>query len=90
MFAGELDLEISAAEVKQKFQLRARQCVFFMYALSFYRYGPIDYDDVLDMCCLMTMIKSVMVFEDPTDYDAVMEAMSGRGVNFPQPLTADL
>jgi len=30
------------------------------------------------MCSLMTVIKGVMVFEDPTAYDATMKAMPGR------------
>lgn len=44
-----------------------------------HRYGIISNNDVEAMCSLMSKIKSVLVFEDTTDYDATMKAMPGGG-----------
>jgi len=48
MFGASLEPEIEAADMKQQFQLRARQCVLSIYALSFYRSSHSSVDRVDD------------------------------------------
>lgn len=56
--------------------LRAKQCLFFMYALLCHAFGNIQKGDIAGICRLSVLINSAQFFEDKSDYDKEMDSLN--------------
>jgi len=74
-WADEVAAEIEGAEVEQVPVLRARRCLFYMYAIVCHCAGELSVDDVGELMQLVLLADYNRLFEDPTPYDAEVQAL---------------
>ena len=61
--------------------LKAKQCMFYMYALLCYGRMPLERDDIHSLCELMVLVQQKRVFSDAAssgDLDNLLDSLSVR------------
>jgi hypothetical protein len=76
-WADEVAVEIENAGAEQVPVLRARRCIFYMYAIVCHCAGELVLGDVEALVQLVLLADYNRLFEDPTKYDAEVQALKG-------------
>jgi hypothetical protein len=71
-----MDSQITDANPRHVLDLRAKQTLFYMYALQCHAFGDLSTADVEAMCKLNVKIHHGRLFEDPTASDVEMASLS--------------
>ena len=74
-WAGEVDEGLNVAEPQYILGLRAKQCVFYMYALKCFAAGTLDRTHVQSMCTLIVKINHLCLFEEPTAWEHELRSL---------------